>query len=217
MRGVLLVILALLLTWTLPHATAQVPPPIERSEFSIAREHFRRGEYHRGWETLWPLAKAGDHKVTLFFVVDWIVGGLRVPIVDKDAEVPRDLLTLSAHGLLALREFYAAAPEPTRFDIEQNFPAFETFVRNEFAREITRSQPGPNGDRVAQCYRSTATYRECLDLAIALGVVQSFDDYARAVDEAVLRGGARATCAYNPHVAESCIDMRPVPPGVLRP
>jgi len=58
---------------------------------------------------------------------------------------------------------------------------------------------GDKGDQVAQCYKSGGAFRDCLDLAVSLGVVPKFEDYAEEVERTERETGIAASCGADPH------------------
>ena len=57
---------------------------------------------------------------------------------------------------------------------------------------------GAKGDEVAKCYQSGGAFRDCFDLAVSLGVIPRFEDYAEEVEKAERDTGMGASCRDPP-------------------
>jgi hypothetical protein len=91
------------------------------------------------------------------------------------------MLTLAAYG--ALGQVAPGRGDPSHAWLRRDIPIF--------IRDLAL---GVNGDRVAQCYTSGSSFRDCLNLATTLGVVPKFEDYAAEVEMAARETGEGASC-----------------------
>jgi hypothetical protein len=53
---------------------------------------------------------------------------------------------------------------------------------------------GANGERVSQCYAGDASLEKCLNLGVSLGVIPTFEEYARQTELAAHETGVTAHC-----------------------
>jgi hypothetical protein len=140
------------------------------------------------WNTIWPFAKAGNAEARHFLATS-MTGHLNPPGVDfwtsPGAAWSWHALTLSAYGAMA-----SLRPE-------QGDPDHKG-IRRAIPGHLRDLAMGAKGEQVAQCYQSGTSFRECLDLAISLGVVPTFEDYADEVERVERETGRSASC-WNPH------------------
>jgi hypothetical protein len=158
-------------------------------EFNQATEAFRNEDCRAAWDIVWPLAKQGNHEARYFLAMA-MVGRLAPPGLPRElpeAAWDRHSLTLFAYAALATQ-----SPTPWHGDPSHRW------ARKEVPLLIKKLALGLNGSRVAQCYASDASFQDCLDLAVSLGVVQRFEDYARDVERAARETGIQAWC-WRPH------------------
>jgi hypothetical protein len=97
----------------------------------------------------------------------------------------RHLLTLGAYA--ALSPMSRGKGEPGH-----------KLIRDEIPIHLRGLALGSKGDQIAQCYRSGRPVRECLDLAVSLGVVPRFEDYIEEVERVERETGMAASCRI-PH------------------
>ncbi len=147
------------------------------SEFELASYAMSKGLCRTAWEQMWPLAKRGDHEAQL------LLWGASLQYLAYPGDFERHVwnrhkLTLAAYGALA-------APE-------------SNLLRKEIPIYIRELDLGPKGKQVSKCYERGSSFKECLTLAVSLGVVQKFEDYARDVDVVAQQPGMSAGCVY-PH------------------
>ena len=157
-------------------------------EFASATAALKDGDCKRAWEFVWPLAKQGNHEAQ-YFLRSAMIGKLKPAGFWSQPETDRtrQLLNMAAHAALAREGANPFQGDPNH-----------RWARKEIPLLINQLGLGSKGDRAAQCYRSTASFRDCLTMAISLGVVQKFEDHAREVDAAADKCGISATCWY-PH------------------
>jgi hypothetical protein len=184
----ILVILGVALSGLLGDLSRDVraQPGWDFPEFDQAREAYRREDCRGAWDIVWPLAKKGNHEARYF---------LHGTIVDRmippgDSGYPRSVflrhnLTLAAYATLA-------RARPGRGDPNHRW------ARIDIPNSINALALGEKGDRVAQCYKSDASFQTCLDLAISLGVFQKFEDYALSTEAAARETGLTARCRPHP-------------------
>jgi hypothetical protein len=139
------------------------------------------------WNAIWPLAKRGDHDARLF-LYSAMVYHLQPPGLHSSLSRhshTQHMLTFAAHGALA---------PPERSDRKTIHDA----VRKDIPAMIEQLKLGAEGGRAAQCYKLGGSFESCLTLAISLGVVQTFGEYAHDVDVLARESDSSATC-YRPH------------------
>lgn len=176
---------ALLLAILSGDAMAQ---PIHNAlELSQAKKAYSHGDCARAWDIAWPLAKMGDHEAR-YFLYGTIVDRMIPP---GDTGFPKSTfirhnLTLAAYAALATNRTQGGG-SPTH-----------QWVRTEIPKSIDALDLGARGDRVAQCYRSASSFHGCLSLALSLGIIQEFRDYAREVEAAARETGLSARCRAHP-------------------
>jgi hypothetical protein len=155
-------------------------------EFNQAREAYRRGDCRSAWDIVWPLAKQGNHEARNYLYgtrLDRMMAPGESGL-SKSTSIRHDL-TLAAYAALARARPGIGDPNhrSARIDIPNSINALAL---------------GANGGRVAQCYKSGTSFQECLDLAISLGVIQKFEDYARDVETVARETGVSAWCRPYP-------------------
>ena len=156
-------------------------------EFKEAIAAFSRWECRRGWDILWPFAKAGNSEAR------YLLWGAKFnpspPGLDlrtsPQTEWERHKLTLGAYAGLA-------RIPPSLGGVNHQS------LRREIQIYLRDLSLGANGARVAQCYASDGSFRDCLTMAVTLGVVPKFEDYAEEVEKAERETGRAASCWY-PH------------------
>jgi hypothetical protein len=156
-------------------------------EFKEAIAAFSRWECRRGWDILWPFAKAGNSEARyLLWSAHFNTSppGLDLRTSPQTAW-DRHKLTLGAYAGLA--RIPPGLGDPNH-----------RFVRREIQIYLRDLSLGANGARVAQCYNSDGSFRDCLTMAVTLGVVPKFEDYAEEVEKAERETGKAASCWY-PH------------------
>jgi len=155
-------------------------------EFNQAGEAYKREDCRGAWDMVWPFAKKGNHEARYF---------LHGTMVDRmippgDSGHPRSIflrhnLTLAAYGTLARAQPGMGDPN-------------HRGTRVEIPNLINALTLGAKGDRVAQCYKSASPFQTCLDLAVSLGVVQKFEEYALSTEAAARETGLAARCRPHP-------------------
>ena len=129
-------------------------------EFIQATDAYRRGDCQTAWELMWPLAKAGRHEA-IYFLWSSLVGKMIPP--GNAASSPSDL----HRHMLILAAYTAAGPKganPFHGDPEYRW------AHQEIPNLIAQLNFGREGQEVAQCYASNASFQECLRLAVKLDV-----------------------------------------------
>src|SRR5262245_39140131 len=157
-------------------------------EFKAAAAAEYRWDCKTAWETIWPLAKEGNPEARLFLAVSTThkVNPPGVSFGSSPTAVwNRHMLTLYAHGALG-------RTQPGRGDPDHKW------IRRAIPIYLKELALGAKGDQVAQCYQSGGAFRDCLDLAVSLGVVQRFEGYAEEVEKAERETGRAASC-WDPH------------------
>jgi hypothetical protein len=151
-------------------------------EFKQAAEAYGQGDCLRAWALLWPFAKKGSHEARYLLwalTIDrMILPGLR----SKSGWTTHDLV-LAAYAALV-----PATPHPPPGDPEHRG------ARKAIQDAINGLELGENGARVAHCYKSGTSFQACLDLAVSLGVVQRFEDYAADVEDTMRETRTQASC-----------------------
>jgi len=165
-------------------ATAQTA--WESPEFLQATEAFRRGDCQTAWDIVWPLAKAGSAEAR-YFLYGTIISRMIPP---GDSGVPRSVFV--RHNLVLAAYAALAVPRPGQGDPNHRW------ARNEIPNSIKALALGVKGDRVAQCYKSDASFQECLALAVSLGIIPTFEDYAAQVERQAGETGLSARCSPRP-------------------
>jgi hypothetical protein len=155
----------------------------DRPEFKQATEAIQRQDCKGAWEVIWPLAKAGSSEAR-YFLLGAIIDILTPPgVTPSQPMFARHMLTLGVHGSLT-------ATHPVR--------APKDWPRKAMPLLVGPLSLGAQGDRVVQCYKTSPSFQTCIDLAVSLGVVQKFEDYARNVERAAEETGVDATCRPRP-------------------
>jgi hypothetical protein len=157
-------------------------------EFKEAAAALGRWDCKTAWEIYWPLAKAGNAEARYALRTSMIYN-MNPPGVRFWSTSPaiwaRHSFTLAAYGALA-------RPRPGL-----DHPDHKG-IRNDIPIHLKELALGAKGDQVAQCYKSGGAFRDCLDLALSLGVVPKFEDYAEEVERAERETGRPASC-WDPH------------------
>jgi hypothetical protein len=147
-----------------------------------AQDAYNRGECGAIWEVMWPLAKSGSADARLYLLLTATLY-MNPPGLDTSSPQTawnRHLVTLSAYGALGV------AAERISPD--------NKWLRNEIPRRLKELALGAGGDQVAQCYQSGGAVRDCLDLAVSLGVIPRFEDYAEEAERIERNTGMDASC-----------------------
>lgn len=158
----------------------------ETPEFADATAAFDRGDCRGAWEAVWPLAKSGnpDARLYVLYLVMFSTNPPGLDVISSPRALwERHLLTLSAYAALSRRS--GGKGEPSH-----------KWIRDDVPRLIGGLGLGTNGDKVAKCYQSGGTFRDCLDLAVSLGVIPRFEDYAEEVERAERDTGVAASCRH---------------------
>jgi hypothetical protein len=151
--------------------------------FEEAIAALKRHDCKGAWDLVWPLAKAGDQSAR-HFLYAWLAGNMRLPGVTGDHVMYfRHFLTLGAYAAITPDKQLSFRGDPERRN-----------VRHDIVSSIRQMNLGRDGDRVAQCYATTTSFKKCLDLAVSLGVISSFEDYARDTEKAERETGVAAQC-----------------------
>lgn len=155
-------------------------------EFNQASEAYKREDCRSAWDIVWPLAKKGNHEAR-YFLYGTIVDRMIPP---GDSGYPRSAfvrhnLTLAAYATLARARPGLGDPN-------------HRWARIEIPNSISALALGSKGGRVAQCYKSDSSLQVCFDLAVSLGVVPKFEDYALGVEAAARETGLTARCRPHP-------------------
>lgn len=151
--------------------------------FEEAIAAIKRRDCKGAWDLVWPLAKAGDQSAR-HFLYAWLVGKMLLPGVTRDhAMYFRHYLTLGAYAAITPDKQLTFRGDPER-----------RAVRGDILSSLHRMKLGRDGDRVTQCYATTVSFKKCLDLAVSLGVISRFEDYARDTEQAERETGAAAQC-----------------------
>jgi hypothetical protein len=137
------------------------------------------------WNILWPLAKQGNSEAR-YLLWAGMTGDLRPPGPTSQSIRTRQLLTFSVYATMAAR-----GPSPLQGDQDHRWAHSDIPI---FIKELAL---GPKGDRVAQCYKSKSPFHTCLNLAVSLGVVQEFEDFADELDVSGQQEHETASC--RPH------------------
>lgn len=169
-------------------ALAQPQPDWDSPEFKLATDMYRRGDCASAWDLMWPMAKAGKYEA-VYFLWSTTVDRMVPPALPITSQEARDWhwLTLSAYA--------AAGPTGSApFGGDPN----HRWATKEIPLLLNRVKRGEAGQRVAQCFSTNSQFKQCLNLAVEMGIVQRFNDYASAVDE-IQRAGAKAVCQPYPH------------------
>src|SRR5262249_37479360 len=144
---------------------------VDLPEFKRAVVALDARDCRTAWNTIWPFAKAGNAEARHFLATS-MIGHLNPPGVDfwtsSRGTWSWHALTLTAYGAMA-------SLRPDQGDPDHKW------VRRAIPIHLRDLALGAKGERVAQCYRSGTSFRECLDVAVSLGVVPTFEDYADKV------------------------------------
>jgi hypothetical protein len=142
----------------------------------------QQGDCEGAWNTLWRLAKNGNQEARYFLYS--ATGKVKPPGVTKDhASWHRHVLALAAYAAFAPPESY---PSGSVSD--------GRFARQDVPAAIKALNFGANGERVSRCYASDASLQKCLNLGISLGVIPTFDEYARETEQLARSTGVVASC-----------------------
>jgi len=151
---------------------------IERAQALLAK-----GDCNAAWNVVWPLAKNGNQQAR-YFLYQSINGRTIPPGVTKDhASFYRHILVLAAYAALTPREQI-----PTSGNRDHRF------ARIDVPASIVALRLGPEGERIAECYRNGPSFKKCLDLGISLGVIPKFAEYARETERQSSETGVAAYC-----------------------
>jgi hypothetical protein len=157
----------------------------EFPELKQATEAYRRGDCQAAWDLTWPSAKAGKQEA-IYYLWTTMVFGMVPPGRAKfsAASIAWHELTIAAHAA-------AVGPKSSAvFHVDPN----HRWARKEIPILLGQLDLGDAGRRVSQCYLSDSSLEQCLNVAIATGVVQPFSDYAAAVDAEARETGIEASC-----------------------
>jgi hypothetical protein len=159
---------------------------VDLPEFKRAVVALGAGDCRTAWNTIWPLAKAGNADA-FYFLGTSIFDRMSPPGVDPWSypRGSRHSLTLSAYAALA------------RLRPGQGDPDHK-WVRRQIPIDVKELALGTKGEQVAQCYQSGEAFQTCLDLAVSLGVVPRFEEYAEEVERAERETGRSASCRPHP-------------------
>ncbi len=135
------------------------------------------------WNIAWELAKTGNQEARYFLYLSLTRRMIPPAVTSEHTWHYRHGLVLSA---------YAALTPPEQLQ-PGNSPDHRA-ARHDIVFFISRLGLGPNGERVAQCYAGGLSPKTCLDLAVSLGVIPKFEDYARLTEEAARETGTVARC-----------------------
>jgi hypothetical protein len=142
-------------------------------EVQQAWDALARGDCASAWNTLWPLAKNGNQEAR-YFLYSATAGRMIPPGVTKDhATWYRHVLVLAAYAAITPQD-----------QIPSIAGAGNRFARIDVPASIAALKLGPDGERVAQCYSSGSSFKSCLDLAVSIGVIPTFEEYARKTETA---------------------------------
>jgi len=157
-------------------------------EFKEATAAFNRGDCRAAWDFVWPLAKSGNADARLYLLL-LVTFNTNPPGLDlmssAQGEWNRHLLTLSVYATLSRVSRGKGDPD-------------HKWLRDEIPRRLKELGLGVKGDQVAQCYQSGGALSDCLDLAVSLGVIPTFDGHAEEVERAARATGMAASCR-DPH------------------
>jgi hypothetical protein len=155
---------------------------ISAPEVQQAWTALQRGDCEVAWNTLWPLAKSGNQEARSFLY--FATGRVNPPGVTKDhASYYRHVLALAAYAALAPPESYLPGSVSDG-----------RFARHDVPSAIRALNLGANGERVSQCYASDTRLEKCLNFGISLGVIPTFEEYARETELAARNTGITASC-----------------------
>jgi hypothetical protein len=176
------VVLGVLVNALIVDRSAQAYGFFDFRRFAPAIEALHRGDCKTAWDLVWPLAKSGDHHAQLFLSE----ATLRMAPPGADTEsgpiALRHPLIFGMNAALANRLFGS-----THSSL-RDWPSLLIPII------IEPMSLGASGERVVECYKSSSTYVGCLRLAESLGVVPSFAEYARDIDDTAAKTAASATC-----------------------
>jgi hypothetical protein len=147
------------------------PPP-----YSDALALYFNNRCDEGWNVLWPLAKQGDNDAR-FIIAESLAMGCEMPIhVSRYDDRQRLSLMLEAYAI----------SEPVRYPLyEQDAQTFRERLG------LTLLADGYGTETVRACYASlvdskdlsVTSSKKCLNKAISLGVMKSFDRFAGNIDQ----------------------------------
>src|SRR4029077_9212861 len=168
---------------------AQAQAKWDFPEFVQATDAYRRGDCQTAWELMWPLAKAGQHEAK-YFLWSTIIDRFLRPggAATSPARLAWHMLTLAVHT--------AAGPHGQKpFQGDPNY----RWAKREIPLLLAQvSGSASEKSRVAQCYAQNSQFASCLALAIRLGVIQRFDEYAASVEAEQRETGISASCRPYP-------------------
>lgn len=173
----------------LPAQAQAAPEPHSFFDFRKYRpaiEAIFRGDCQTAWDLMWPLARGEDHEAQHFLME----AVMKMAPPGSDLESRTDFLRhILVFGMnAALSDKLPGTTHPSLRDWpSQLFPFFLDLLAL-----------GEKGEQVAQCYKSQSTYQGCLNLAVTLGVVPSFSEYVKEIDDGAAKAGAAAQCRPDP-------------------
>jgi hypothetical protein len=165
-----------------PGVQAQ-PANWDLPELQAARAATAQWDCKAAWEILWPLAKTGNSEARYLLLVARIQNTVP-PGADPDKTSDlndRHNIALAVHAALAQVPSHIGDPN-------------HGWLRREILVYIRKLSLGANGDRVAACYASDGSLRDCLKLALSLGIAPTFEQYVEQVEAAQRRTGIPASC-----------------------
>lgn len=155
----------------------------EENELKRARGLLATGECGAAWDIAWPLAKDGNQEAR-YFLYQSINGRMLPPGVTRERDsYYRHVLALAAYAASAPLEKAPAGAVSNRH-----------FARIDIPASISGLKLGPDGERVAQCYRTAPSFKACLDLGVSLGVIPTFANYAAETESRSKETGVGARC-----------------------
>jgi hypothetical protein len=138
------------------------------------------------WYILWPLAKQGNAEAR-YLLWAGMTDSLRPPGPTSQAIRKRQLLTFSIYATMAAR-----GPSPPMGDPNHKW------ARTDIPIVINELSLGAKGTRVAACYKARSAYSTCLKLALTLGIVPTFEDFAEELDARAQQEQEAASCLPRP-------------------
>jgi hypothetical protein len=177
-----------------------VPSTLTREErLKMAAEAYSRRQCEKLWDLLWPLAREGDGEALSDLAIARNWGGLLFPAAD--VETGHEGLA----NVLAMTIYGAAAPKhPTKGDLHLVLDSVTrsnkvTVVSFHSGKMSYRQITAPTAISMAKLERclarvsSSAAGDRCVRQAIELGLIPSFSEYRKAVDE-ILATNRREPC-----------------------
>lgn len=166
-----------------------VPPAIadEYNEIERAWSTLRDGHCKLAWDKVWPLAKNGNQRARHFLYNSVASGRMALPGVSGDPETYyRQYLPLAAYAAVTTADQLSYSGP----DLDPG----RKWLRTDILNVLKNLNLDPNGERVRRCYASDTPLPECLNVAVALGVIPEFGDYAQKTEEAARKTGNDARC-----------------------